>query len=250
VTDTKQRSSDSDNPGLELETTVASAFSYLVPSLGGLVALLGQATLLSFGAVVLTRIAVWSEIATLLENLVIGIVIAPVSVSVHRAVILHEPIMPAKYLSSFLQRRVRKYIGYGLLMTVFLCLGILVGFLIAGAVEYLSSSSGQDLSLLVKIIPSIVIVGTSAYLFRMAFIFPAIAVDEFRSFADARRLMRGFALKVFGVMFVVAIPIAIFQAAALGFANIVTLGILFLLSILWFPLLPAVLSVAYTKASP
>ena len=186
------------------------------------------------------------ESVNALTNLIYGLALAPVSVAVHRAVVLREPLAASQYFPSLLQGRVWKFYGFGLLMALVFLAFLFGAVLMAGV---LSSDTIEGPSIFGLMLPSIASICAVLILFRFVFIFPAIAVDQFRSFNESRKLMRGIGWRVFGALVIVGLPGGILQAAALRIENAAVLAILFVASLLLVSLTPAALSFAYNRAS-
>jgi hypothetical protein len=69
----------------------------------------------------------------LILSLIYGALVAPLSVAVHRAIVLQEPLDASQYLASFRHGRVWRFIGYGVLIAVLIFLIVMPFYLIAGA---------------------------------------------------------------------------------------------------------------------
>lgn len=78
----------------------------------------------------------------LILSLIYGALVAPLSVAVHRAIVLQEPLDASQYLASFRHGRVWRFIGYGVLIAVLIFLIVMPFYLIAGAGLFMGSMSG------------------------------------------------------------------------------------------------------------
>jgi hypothetical protein len=160
----------------------------------------------------------------LILSLIYGALVAPLSVAVHRAIVLQEPLDASQYLASFRHGRVWRFIGYGVLIAVLIFLIVMPFYLIAGAGLFMGSMSGL----------------------RFAFVWPAIATDQFQSLGDSGRQMRGMIWKVLGALIVVGLPLIALGVLAEFFRFLSR--VYDVAGLLWLPLYPAVLSFAYVSA--
>lgn len=225
------------------------AVSFLFTNIGQLFAYLIQAFMWSAAVELLLSSATQSILVNALTVLIYGLALAPISVAVHRAVVLREPLDASRYFPSLLHGRVWKFYGYGLLMTVVFLASTAV-FVLVGAMFdiVLSSGTNEGPSILGFMLPIIGLICALLILFRFVFIFPAIAVDQFRSFNESGKLIRGIGWRVFGALLIVVLPGSILQAAVLGIENSAVLVIIAVVSLLLLPLMPAALSFAYNQA--
>jgi hypothetical protein len=182
----------------------------------------------------------------LILSLIYGAILAPLSVAVHRAIVLHQPLDASQYLPSFRHGRVWKFFGYGVLFALFLFLIVSLFSIIAGAGLFVGAMSGGSGSLFGAVILIGIAIGVFLML-RFAFVWPAIATDQFRSLGDSGRQMRGMIWKVLGALIVVGLPLIVlgFLADSIRFLSPVN----DVASMLWLPMGPAVLSFAYISAT-
>ena len=182
----------------------------------------------------------------LILSLIYGAILAPLSVAVHRAIVLQEPLDASQYLPSFRYGRVWKFFGYGVLIALFGFLIVTLFSIIAGAGLFMgamSDGSGSQFGVAILIAIAIAVV----LLLRFAFVWPAIATDQFQSLGDSARQMRGMSWKVLGALIMVALPLVAvgFLAELLRFLSPVS----DVASFLWIPMGPAVLSFVYISAT-
>jgi hypothetical protein len=181
----------------------------------------------------------------LILSLIYGALVAPLSVAVHRAIVLQEPLDASQYLASFRHGRVWKFIGYGVLIAVLIFLIVMPFYLIAGAGLFMGSmSGGSGLQFAAAILIGIPI--GVLFLLRFAFVWPAIATDQFQSLGDSGRQMRGMIWKVLGALIVVGLPLIALGVLAEFFRFLSR--VYDVAGLLWLPLYPAVLSFAYVSA--
>jgi len=218
--------------------TVALAVQFVIKNLGQLLAMIVQAAVLGVATAVFIDLITQSDMPEGPVILILGIAFAPISVAIHRAVVLHEPLSASKYVSSFLHARVWKFVGCGILMFVLLVIAVSIPLL---GMDFENPSS------LPYLIPGLAMLCMMALYLRFAFIFPAIATDQRRPFKDARERMRGNGWRVFGALLLVGLPGGMLRF--ITFDNVAILIIVILLSVLWIPLMPSVLSFAYRKTS-
>jgi hypothetical protein len=183
----------------------------------------------------------------LILSLIYGAILAPLSVAVHRAIVLAEPLDASQYFPSFRYGRVWKFFGYGVLIALFGFLIVTLFSIIAGAGLFMgamSDGSGSQFGV------AILIVGIAIAVFmllRFAFVWPAIATDQFQSLGDSARQMRGMTWKVLGALIMVVLPLIVvgFLAELIRFLS----PVVDVANFLWIPMGPAVLSFAYISAT-
>ena len=220
-----------------VRSAVSLAINFLVTNLGQLFVLVLQAFLL--GAV---AEFIFSR-SELFVGLIYGALFAPVSVAIHRAIVLQEPLDATQYLPSFRHVRVWKFLGYGVLFGVAFFLLVALVSVVAGGAILASMNGGFDSSLNVLIIVGLAI---GIYvLIRFAFVWPAIATDQFRSLRDSGKRMRGMAWRVFGALLIVSLPIIVLGFLAGLMHPLLQEAVSYLLGSLG----TAVLSFAYVSAS-
>jgi hypothetical protein len=182
----------------------------------------------------------------LILSLIYGAILAPLSVAVHRAIVLQEPLDASQYLPSFRHRRVWKFFGYGLLFALFLFLIVTPFSIFAGAGLFIGAMSGGSGSQFGAVILIGIAIGAFVLL-RFTFVWPAIATDQFQSLGDSGRQMRGMTWIVLGALIAVGLPLIVlgFLAEFIRFLSRVN----DVASLLWLPMGPAVLSFAYVSAT-
>ena len=222
--------SQNDNPvPLGIGRTLALSIYFFGKNFLPIIGLLAQLLVVVIGLVILTSLPfdLKPYEVPILTDLVIFIAFAPISIAVHRAIVLQEPIEATKYFSSFLQKRVWQFAGFAVLYAVPVGMGARVEPLVA--------------------------VPIAAYLFGFSYVFPAVAVDEFQSLARSRKLMQGSMWRVFWCFLIVNIPFIIILKSVIpiavsgaGIAAVFVFGIWFMLLPI---LMPAILSVAYKNST-
>lgn len=182
----------------------------------------------------------------LILSLIFGAMLAPLSVAVHRAIVLQEPLDASQYFPSFRHGRVWKFFGYGMLFALFIFLIVSLFSIIAGASLFVDVMSGRSDSLFGALILIGIAIGVF-FMLRFALVWPAIATDQFQSLGDSGRQMRGMIWKVLGALTMVGLPLIVlgFLADSIRFLSPVN----DVASMLWLPMGPAVLSFAYISAT-
>ena len=198
----------------------------------------------------------------LILRLIYGVLLVPLSVAVHRAIILQEPLDASQYLPSFRHGRVWKFFGYGVLFSLIAFLIFWAFALIAGTGLFagaLSMDRGGGVGVALVFGFAILLVSAIGFslLLRFTFVWPAIATDQFRSLGDCGRQMRGMIWKVLGALIVVGLPLIVLGVLAqvinlqAPFSYMASLASLvsYVASMLWLPMGTAVLSFAYVSAT-
>lgn len=234
----------SNNPApLGIGRTLALTLYFYSKNFLPIVGFLALLLIFTIGVAALTTsVGINTTTASGLENVLLAIVFAPFAVAVHRAIVLQEPIKPARYFQIFLQRRVWRFVGYEALFLLVLGIGVVIPIIIGSLIL-----GGADAS---PVVGTALILAVGAYVFGFSFVFPAVAVDEFQSLAHSRNLMQGSMWRVFWCLVIITLPIIIIQRVAkishVGSAELIVLGVL---AMMLTPLYPAVLSVAYKNAT-
>lgn len=222
--------------------TLGTAFEFMVIFFWQITGLLIQASLLAIAFDMALRHLFGLEAASWLAT----IFFAPVSVAIHRAIVLGQTLNAKHYLLKLLQGRVWRFIGWGLLAGFIIGVFALLG---VGLAFQITKVFGDAQTVLVLLAPLLFVLAALAYLFRYAFIFPAIATDNFQSLNDVKKLMTGLTLKVFSVMLMIALVGAIL-ATMLKSTDSMIYWLILLVSLFYLAALaPAALSVAYNEAS-
>lgn len=224
-----------------MRRTLGSALGFLVTDFWPITGFLVQAFVLT----VVAYTAVLQFLPVDISSWIASISFAPVSVLIHRRIVLGQEMYQKHYLLEFGQGRLWRFIGWGVLASLLIGALALLGF---GAAVLASMFLEANALILMGLGPAAFAFAAVAFLFRYAFTFPAVATDNFQSLRDVRNLMRGLTFKVFVVMLVIVLVGTIVTTLA-EFTDSIIIGFpLLVLSVYFAALVPAALSFAYTEA--
>lgn len=114
----------------------------------------------------------------------------------------------------------RRYLGLLLLVYLFFLVGSVLGGLIIAQSTISSGSGGEDTILLAIILSLALTIALLIVSLRWSMVFPAAAVGERLGFAGSWQLTRGYGLRLFAVVFCIALPFFMF-----GIALVLALGL-------------------------
>jgi hypothetical protein len=197
--------------GLNIARTVSESFAYLREHFFPLAGLLLQYFLLLMVFAALLNFIFGSENAVELEairSIMALIVWPPIAIACHRSILLQQPVDPKNFFPELLSSRARVFIRYLIiLLAVYVAVEVLtMGFL------YIVTDGGDGESRpdpLFAYLPTIMSWAVLAVAFRFVLIFPAIAVDEFRSLMACQKIMQGTMLRTFWSLVLAVVPIQI-----------------------------------------
>ena len=183
-------------------------------------------------------------------QLITAIGAAPISIAIHRGIILQEPIKPSIYFPEFLLSRTWKFIGYEILLPGLVAMGgLLAGLLTLLIITAVGgSTTTEDLNPLIILMPIIGVIAAGVFVFRFIFLLPAIATNQFESRRQCYRLMSGLRWQTFGALLVFVVPYVVMVFFLAGSDSAIAyIGIL-VINLLFTVIVSAVVSIAYAHA--
>ena len=144
----------------------------------------------------------------LLEYAIGTYVWCPIAVAVHRRILSDGPLRPASYIYSFGSARTLRFFAYSVLFAGIAALVVGITWIVLG----IDSLLGALTTFLVMLV-------VVACLFRLALVFPGIALDEHKLVNTAWRRLRGSTWRLFWTSMIVVLPLIIVDAIAAQFMS-------------------------------
>lgn len=186
---------------LSIGATVRESYSFLGANFFPATGLIIQYCLLYFAIVLPIRVLPmdWEPVAFLLLTLAGVVGLPPLAITVHRQILLGEPISLRTYFASFTLLRYGRFFLYGLALLAIQ--GIGTGVLTAADASLVEPNT---LNVLLSLLVSLALF---AFVFGFFLTFPAIAVDEFKSLMASHKMMRGSVWRTFFAMVLAVLPL-------------------------------------------
>ena len=157
--------------------TVSLGVTYVLSHVLQIALMLLQGAIIVIGAYILFETIFGPDLSEELLEPVIGLVLCPIAVAIHRDILLGEAIAAASYFPSFATARVWKFWGFGILASVCAAVIVVLGSLILSGLLRAFLPSMTLMADFILLFSFIVV--ASLLIARFVFVLPAVAVDQY-----------------------------------------------------------------------
>ena len=132
----------------------------------------------------------------------------PIAIAIHRRILADEPLRPASYFGSLSGSRTVRFFAYSIVFAGVAFSTIRIAYLIFGIENPLGG--------LAVLLSAFIAV---AFLIRLALVFPAIALEEHASLANAWQLLSGSTWRLIWATVLVSLPLILAEVIAARFMS-------------------------------